>query len=187
MDHQAAVKRTSFATMTCSIARALEQVGDWWTLLLIREAFYGTRRFGDFERHLGIASNVLSGRLADLVAHGIFEVAETSVSGKALDYRLTDKGRDLFPVIVALAQWGDRHAAGRRGPPIRIIDRATMRDIQLVTVRAHDGQALQPRDLTVIEGPGASAADKLRFEEARRLGLLKSAQVKPPSKAKSGR
>jgi len=165
------MRRTSFASMSCSIARSLEQIGDWWTLLVIREAFYGTRRFKDFEAHLGIAPNILTGRLAKLVEHGIFTITETTPGGKALEYRLTDKGRELFTVIVAIAQWGDKHASGPKGPPIRIVDRATQQEIQPLVLRAQDGRALNPREVTVIEGPGATKADKQRFEEARRRRL----------------
>ena len=135
--------------MSCSIARTLEQVGDWWTLLLVREAFFGTRRFGEFQSHLGIAPNVLTQRLQDLVHNGILEVRATSENGRALDYRLTDKGRDLFPIIVALAQWGDRHAPAPGGPPVVIVDRNHQRPIAPLQVRSDDGRVLQARDVAV--------------------------------------
>jgi DNA-binding HxlR family transcriptional regulator len=154
--------------MTCSVARSLELIGDWWTLLLIREAFYGTRRFGEFEANLGIAPNILANRLAKLVDGGIFHIAATSVSGKALEYRLTPKGLDLFPVIVAIAQWGDRHAAGPKGPPIRIVDKRTGQEIAPLVLRSKTGRPLQARDVTVIEAPGASKTDRQRFAAARR-------------------
>jgi DNA-binding HxlR family transcriptional regulator len=162
------MRRTSFASMTCSVARSLEQIGDWWTLLIVREAFYGTRRFKDFEANLGIAPNILSTRLGKLVEHGILQVPESTASGKALEYRLTDKGRDLFPVIVAVAQWGDKHAAGPKGPPMRIVERESLKEIAPLQIRSHDGRPLDVRQLSVVEGPGASKADKKRFEEARK-------------------
>lgn len=135
--------------MSCSIARTLEQVGDWWTLLIIREALSGTRRFGEFQSHLGIAPNVLTQRLQDLVHNGILEVTTASENGRALDYRLTDKGRDLFPIIVALAQWGDRHAPAPGGPPVVIVDRDHQRPIAPLQVRSDDGRVLQARDVAV--------------------------------------
>jgi len=135
--------------MSCSIARTLEQVGDWWTLLIIREALSGTRRFGEFQSHLGIAPNVLTQRLQDLVHNGILEVTTASENGRALDYRLTDKGRDLFPIIVALAQWGDRHAPAPGGPPVVIVDRDLQRPIAPLQVRSDDGRVLQARDVAV--------------------------------------
>nr|WP_315194055.1 helix-turn-helix domain-containing protein [uncultured Aquabacterium sp.] len=143
------MRRTSFSDMSCSIARTLEQVGDWWTLLLIREALSGTRRFGEFQSHLGIAPNVLTQRLQDLVHNGILEVTTASENGRALDYRLTDKGRDLFPIIVALAQWGDRHAPAPGGPPVVIVDRDHQRPIAPLQVRSDDGRVLQARDVAV--------------------------------------
>jgi DNA-binding HxlR family transcriptional regulator len=143
------MRRTSFSDMSCSIARCLEQIGDWWTLLLIREALSGTRRFGEFQSRLGIAPNVLTNRLQGLVQHGILQVAATSENGRALDYRLTDKGRDLFPVIVALAQWGDRHVPAPEGPPVQIVDRESRRPIAPLQVRSSDGRVLQARDVAL--------------------------------------
>jgi len=147
------MRRTSFSDMSCSIARTLEQVGDWWTLLIIREALSGTRRFGDFQAHLGIAPNVLTQRLQGLVQHGILEVRATSENGRALDYRLTDKGRDLFPIIVALAQWGDRHASAPGGPPVVIVDRELQRPVAPLQVHSDDGRVLQARDVVVKLNP----------------------------------
>jgi DNA-binding HxlR family transcriptional regulator len=162
------MRRTSFASMTCSVARSLELIGDWWTLLIIREAFYGTHRFGEFQANLGIAPNILTNRLGKLVDHGILHVVSATAAGKALDYRLTPKGLDLFPVIVAIAQWGDRHAAGPKGPPIRIIDKRTGQEIAPLVPRSKSGRVLQARDVTVVEAPGASKSDLQRFAQARR-------------------
>jgi len=162
------MRRTSFASMTCSVARSLELIGDWWTLLIIREAFYGTRRFGEFQANLGIAPNILANRLAKLVEHGILHIASATAGGKALDYRLTPKGLDLFPVIVAIAQWGDRHLAGPKGPPIRIVDKRSGQNIAPLVPRSKSGRPLQARDVMVVEAPGASESDRQRFAAARR-------------------
>lgn len=143
------MQRTSFAEMPCPIARGLDQVGDAWTLLIVREAFFGTRQFGAFQAHLGIAPNVLSKRLQALVGHGILSVEQTSENGRALAYRLTDKGRDLFPVIVALLQWGERHASATGAAGVQIIDRALLRPIDVLQVRSQDGRPLQARDVLV--------------------------------------
>lgn len=143
------MRRTSFSDMSCSIARCLEQVGDWWTLLIVREAFFGTRRFGEFQSHLGIAPNVLSARLHGLVQHGILQAMAESENGRVLDYRLTDKGRDLFPIVIALLQWGDRHAPAPEGPPVQIVDRENGRPIAALQVRSDDGRVLQARDVRV--------------------------------------
>jgi DNA-binding HxlR family transcriptional regulator len=161
------MRRTSFTDMSCPIARTLEQVGEWWTLLIVREAFWGTRRFGEFQDHLGIAPNVLTQRLQDLVRHGILEVTATTDNGRALDYRLTDKGRDLLPIVVALAQWGDQHAAAPEGSPVRIVERKTGHDIAPLVLRSRTGRKLGARDVTVVEGPGAGPAEQGRFERLR--------------------
>lgn len=141
------MRRTSFSDMRCSIARCLEQVGDGWTLLIIREAFFGTRRFGEFQSHLGIAPNVLTARLQSLVQHGILQAMAESENGRVLDYRLTDKGRDLFPIVIALLQWGDRHAPAPEGPPVQVVDRENGRPIAPLQVRSDDGRVLQARDV----------------------------------------
>lgn len=162
------MRHTSFADMNCSIARTLDVVGERWTLLIIREAFFGTRRFGEFQSHLGIAPNVLTQRLGRLVEQGVLEVGAESQSGRALDYRLTDKGRALFPLIVALAQWGDEHAPAPEGPPVRIIERRTGEAIAPITLRsASTGRVLQPCEITVTEGPGAGPVEKARLDMMR--------------------
>lgn len=141
------MRRTSFSDMSCSIARCLEQVGDGWTLLIIREAFFGTRRFGEFQSHLGIAPNVLTARLQGLVQHGILQAMAESENGRVLDYRLTDKGRDLFPIVIALLQWGDRHTPAPDGPPVQVVDRENGRPIAALQVHSDDGRVLQARDV----------------------------------------
>src|SRR6218665_3022642 len=141
------MRRTSFWDMSCSIARCLEQVGDGWTLLIIREAFFRTRRFGEFQSHLGIAPNVLTSRLQGLVQHGILQAMAESENGRVLDYRLTDKGRDLFPIVIALLQWGDRHAPAPEGPPVQVVDRENGQPIAPLQVRSEDGRVLQARDV----------------------------------------
>lgn len=168
------MSRSSFAHMRCSIARSLDVIGEWWTLLIVREAFWGARRFGEFESRLGIAPNILSQRLSRLVAHGVLEVTQTSQNGKALAYALTPKGRDLLPVMVALTQWGDQHEALPEGPAVTLVDRASgeaLGPLQLTTV---SGQAVQARDVTVRPGPGAQADERERLEalQARRAQRL---------------
>lgn len=144
------MRRTSFSDMSCSIARCLEQIGDWWTLLIVREAFFGTRRFGEFQARLGIAPNVLTARLQALVQHDILQATAESGNGRVLAYRLTDKGRDLFPIIVALMQWGDRHAPAPEGPPVQVVDREQGLPIVEMQVQSADGRPLQARDVRVL-------------------------------------
>ena len=100
--------RTDFSLMNCSIARTLEVIGERWSLLIVRDAFYGVRRFDDFRTDLGIARNVLTDRLTTLVAQGVFERRQYEERPPRYEYLLTDKGRELLPVILTMMRWGDR-------------------------------------------------------------------------------
>ena len=100
--------RKRFDDSNCSVARALNEVGDWWSLLIVLHAMYGTRRFVDFQQQLGIAKNILCDRLAKLVDNEVLRKVDVGEHGSRFEYRLTEKGRDLFPVVVALRQWGDK-------------------------------------------------------------------------------
>ena len=176
------MRRKTFAHMNCSIARALEQVGEWWTFLILREAFMGTRRFDRFQRHLGIARNILSARLKKLVARGILERRVATEDARRVEYRLTEKGRELFPVMMALRQWGDRWVIGTERAPVIVVERESSQPIAEVNVTSRDGRPLRPSEVRMIPGPGAAAATKERLagglatssdesESARREGL----------------
>jgi DNA-binding HxlR family transcriptional regulator len=142
--------------MNCGIAQALEAFGDWWTLLIIRDAFFGARRFGDFQRSLGIAKNILSARLAHLVEHGIFERVDVGREGERFEYRLTAKGESLLPVLTALREWSDEWVFGRGNEPVIVRDRRTGRRIPKLRVTDADGVPVRRRDLRTVPGPGAS-------------------------------
>jgi DNA-binding HxlR family transcriptional regulator len=157
------MRRKTFARMNCSIARALELVGEWWTMLILREAFLGTRRFHDFQENLGIARNILSARLKKLVARGILERVAAPGGGRRFEYHLTGKGRAFFPVLMALMQWGDRWIAGCDRAPVRVVDRASGREIQEINVLSGDGRPLGPWDIMMVPGPGAAAATRERL------------------------
>jgi DNA-binding HxlR family transcriptional regulator len=148
--------RTSFGEMNCGIGRALEAVGDWWTLLIIRDAFFGVRRFADFEKDLGIAKNILAARLEHLVEHGIFEKVDIGAEGTRYEYRLTDKGEGLLPVLTALREWSDEWVFGPGNEPLVVQDRRTGRKVPKMKVLGSDGKALTRRDLRAVPGPGAS-------------------------------
>jgi len=122
------MRRTSFAAMPCSVARTLEVVGEWWSLLVLRDAFKGVRRFDDFQRSLGIARNILADRLASLVEHGVLERRLYQERPERFEYRLTQKGLDLYPVIVALLRWGDHWATDDIGPPLVLSHKACGHD-----------------------------------------------------------
>lgn len=141
--------------MNCGIAQALEAIGDWWTLLVIRDAFFGIRRFSDFQASLGIAKNILSDRLLRLVEHGILSRVDAGDTGQRYEYELTEKGESLLPVLIALREWSDRWVFGAGREPIIVTDRRTGRRVQKLKIRAADGRELKRRDLRAIPGPGA--------------------------------
>jgi len=149
--------RKRFGDMNCGIAQALEALGDWWTLLIVRDAFFGARRFGDFEASLGIAKNILSDRLQRLVEHGIFVKQPVGESEHRFEYRLSEKGEALLPVLTALRDWSDEWVFGRGHEPVLVKDRATNRRIPRLRVTDADGRVLGRRDLRTEPGPGASA------------------------------
>jgi DNA-binding HxlR family transcriptional regulator len=111
------MRLTSLADWNCSIARTLDVIGEWWTLLIVRDAFRGVRRFEDFKDGLGLARSVLTARLAKLTEHGVLERRAYSQHPPRYEYELTDKGRALFPVIATLIGWGDQWVPAPAGPP----------------------------------------------------------------------
>jgi DNA-binding HxlR family transcriptional regulator len=155
--------RKRFHDLNCGIAQSLEALGDWWTLLIVRNAFFGMRRFADFESDLGIAKNVLSSRLQHLVDHGILERVEVGQRGSRSEYRLTEKGEALLPVLTALREWSDDWIFGRGSEPLIVRDRRSGRRVPRLRVRDHDGRALGRRDLRSEPGPGATPETRARF------------------------
>lgn len=141
--------RKRFDDSNCSVARALNQVGDWWSLLIVLHAMYGTRRFVDFQQELGIAKNILCNRLARLVDNGVLKKVDVGEHGSRFEYRLTEKGRDLFPVVIALRQWGDKWNPAPDEAPLDLRDRATGQSIQPVQVRNAAGEPVTVRDVFV--------------------------------------
>ena len=115
------MKLTSLADWNCSIAKTLDVVGEWWTLLILRDAFGGTRRFDDFQASLGLARSVLTARLDKLTHHGILERRPYTQHPPRHEYHLTEKGRALFPVTTALMAWGDQWAPTPGGPPVLLV------------------------------------------------------------------
>jgi len=154
---------SQIGNMTCSVARALSVVGDRWTLLVLRDAFLGIRRFEDFQRDLGTTRHRLADRLRTLVHHGIFERVRYQEHPARFEYRLTEKGRDLYPIIVSLTRWGDRWMAGKSGPPIELIHRGCGCHVMPALACPECGDPIGARDMTVRAGPalrGRSAIAK---------------------------
>ncbi len=139
----------------CSVARSLELVGERWTLLVIRDVFRGKRRFAEIQESLGGARNVLSSRLAALVEEGILERRVYQERPERHEYFLTEKGLDLWPVLVALAGWGDRHCAGPEGPPIVIVHKGCGGLVDDRRICGDCGAQLEVRDARMLEGDEA--------------------------------
>ncbi len=149
------MERKSFAGMHCSVAQCLEVVGEWWTMLIVRDAFLGVRRFDDFKARLGISRNVLAQRLARLVDEGVLEKVPYSEHPPRHEYRLTGKGRDLWPVLTAMRQWGDAWAAPD-GPPVVVEHINCGAPVGGVVTCANCGERLGPGEVRVRSGPGDS-------------------------------
>lgn len=146
-----------FDSETCSVARAVEVLGDRWTVLVLRDVFNGVRRFDDLAHHLGIARDVLTRRLAALVDHGVLERVPYQEDGARTryEYRLTAAGWDLRPVLIALLDWGDAYRRGRRGSPMSVVHSACGTPVHAV-LRCEKGHRVTPSTrLRLVPGPGA--------------------------------
>jgi DNA-binding HxlR family transcriptional regulator len=171
MDRQApAMSSSSPRDSNCGIAHALDAFGDQWSLLIIRDAFFGLRRFSDFQRNLGIARNILSDRLQRLVEHGILQRVDAGASGTRFEYRLSEKGEDLLPVLTALREWSDRWVAGEGQEALIITERASGERVPRLRILSAAGRELKSADLQSRPGPGADAAMLRLFEFAARAG-----------------
>jgi DNA-binding HxlR family transcriptional regulator len=152
------MQRTSFEDLNCSVAQCLEVVGEWWSLLIIRDAFMGVKRFDHFQARLGISRNILNQRLTHLVETGILKRVPYQDHPPRSEYRLTEKGRDLWPVVTALRQWGDKWAAPN-GAPLEIRHEACGELVQAISACSNCGESLDARSVTAEPGPGATDAD----------------------------
>ncbi len=164
------MKRTSFTDVNCSVAQFLEVVGEWWSLLIIRDAFLGVRRFEDFQVRLGISRNILTERLTNLVDHGVLKRVPYEDHPPRSEYRLTAKGRDLWHTVTAMRQWGDRWEAPS-GPPLKLRHKACRHVVQAVAVCSHCGDPLDAFGVSAVLGPGATEADLDRTPLVGRLAV----------------
>ncbi|MEU6673464.1 helix-turn-helix domain-containing protein [Streptomyces sp. NPDC046853] len=149
------VTRTRFDDSECPVARSVDAIGDWWSLLIVRDAFDGSRRFGEFQRSLGVAKNILTARLRSLVAGGVLESVPASDGSAYREYVLTPKGEALFPVIVALRQWGEQNFFAPGEPHSELVDRRRGQQLRALEVLSADGRRLDPGDTEVhkVSGP----------------------------------
>ena len=144
------MKRKCLDASKCPIARTLDVIGDWWSLLIVRDAFLGKRRFSEFQKSLGLAKNILCMRLKKLVSHGVLVIGPASDGSAYQEYRLTGKGRGLYLVLVALRQWGERNLFKKGELDLVLVDRETGQSVRPLELRSRDGRLLGPADLRTV-------------------------------------
>lgn len=143
-------QKTALHESHCAIARALDVIGDWWSLLIVREALYGKRRFSEFEKALGLAKNILSTRLKKLVDYGVLATVPAPDNAAHKHYVLTEKGAQLHVVLIALYQWGEKNCFGDNEQPIRLVDSLHEAPLKPLQLRSQDNRILGPADLKVL-------------------------------------
>ena len=158
----------SASILECPVGRAVETVGEWWSILILRDAFQGATRFDEFSQNLGIAPNILSRRLAHLTASGMFVRRSYHERPPRYEYVLTDKARDFFPVVAALLAWGNRHLAPK-GEAILLASRADRHPFDPVVVDAADMQPITLDNAVIIAGPGASRGMRKRIASLKAM------------------
>lgn len=144
------MKRTRLENTPCPTGRALDLIGDWWTLLIVRDAMRGISRFSEFQRSLGAAKNILSTRLKALVAEEILKVEPAADGSAYQDYVLTEKGLALQPVLVALGQWGSEYLFEEGEACTLLVDIENRQPLRKLEIRAQDGRVLESQDITAI-------------------------------------
>ena len=162
------MQRTSFSAMPCPVARGLDRVGEWWSILILRDAFAGMTRFDEFQKSLGIAPTMLTRRLNALVAGGLVEKRRYSNKPPRDEYRLTPRGKDFHPVLIAMLAWGNRHFTPE-GVSIQIVEAATGEPADPVLIDRRTGRIVAEPDYVLAPGPAAS--DSVRARLARRIPL----------------
>jgi DNA-binding HxlR family transcriptional regulator len=151
------MKRTSLEGAGCPVARSLDVIGDWWSMLIIRDAFLGARRFGEFQKSLGLAKNILTVRLRALVDDGILKTAPASDGSAYQKYVLTPKGRGVFPVLVALRQWSEEFDDAPDEIATTLVDREKGRPVRKLELRSQDGRLLSGGDTMLKPNPRRGA------------------------------
>jgi DNA-binding HxlR family transcriptional regulator len=169
------MQHKSFRGMPCPIARSLERVGEWWSMLIMRDALHGMTRFDQFQDSLGIAPNMLTRRLAALVAAGLLERRRYSERPPRDEYVLTSRGRDFRPVLISLLAWGNRHFAPE-GPSVQLIDKKTGAVSDPVLVDRVTGRPITATDHAMAAGPAAPERTRRRYASVGRDEL----SAKPP-------
>ena len=159
------LKPEKFDPLKRSVGHVLDIIGEGWSILIIREAFLGTRRFEEFQGQLGIARNILTARLKKLCANQILDRVPVKEGAKRHEYILTPKGKEMMPLLVALTQWGDKWVFGENNEPVIFLDREQGQPIARVQVYSAKGEVLRPRDIRISAGPGANREARKRIDE----------------------
>lgn len=157
--------RKSLENFNCSWAQAAEVIGDKWSIMIIRDAFYGVKSFSAFQKDIGIAKNILTQRLEHLQKHQVIEKRPIGLGSARSEYCLTEKGIGLLPVIAAIGQWGDEWIYGKGNEPIVLVDVENQEPIKKLTVEAADGRDLTLHDITFLAGSGATESTKQVVED----------------------
>lgn len=144
------MKRKCLEDAECAVARSLDVIGDWWSLLILREAFAGNGRFSEIQKNLGVAKNILAARLKKLVADGILEVVPATDGSSFHEYQLTAKGRGLSMVLMALRQWGEAFLCEPEKPCYMFVDKAKGKRVKPLELRSADGRKLKPEDVEMV-------------------------------------
>jgi len=155
------VKRTSLEDAECPVARSLDAIGDWWSLLIIRDALLGRRRFGEFQKSLGLAKNILAARLRTLVDRGILETAPASDGSAYQEYVPTQKGRGVFPILVALRQWSEEFDERPEEIATILVDRERGRPVKKLELTSEDGRLLTQADIALKPRPLSKARKRI--------------------------
>jgi DNA-binding HxlR family transcriptional regulator len=151
------MRRKSLEESVCAVARSLDIIGDWWTLLIVREALSGAKRFGEFQKNLGMAKNMLSARLRSMVENGIMEMVTPEGSQAYYEYVLTEQGRALTPVLVGLAQWGGEYLFDPKERSSLLLDAKKHRPLRPLELRSEDGKLLKVDEVFVPPTPSLAS------------------------------
>ncbi|HVJ33614.1 MAG TPA: helix-turn-helix domain-containing protein [Terriglobia bacterium] len=174
------MQRKTFGNLQCPIARGLDRVGEWWSILILRDAFHGLTRFDEFQKSLDIAPNMLTRRLASLVEAGLLEKRQYNQKPPRYEYVLTPRGRDFRPVLIAMLAWGNRQFA-EEGVAVDVIDTKTGTVAEPVVVDRHTGRELTEQDFTFAPGPAANERTR------RRMALLNERRAEAEGGASASR
>jgi DNA-binding HxlR family transcriptional regulator len=176
------MQHKDLSEMRCPIARSLERVGEWWSILILRDAFHGLTRFDEFQKSLGIAPNMLTRRLNTLVESGLLERRQYSDRPPRHEYVLTEKGHDFRIVLWTLISWGNKHFAPE-GESIQIVDAVTGERAEPLLIDARSGRPLRPPEFRVVAGPAADEFTRRRYAAIEQKREAAAAQLAAPKKA----